>query len=74
MNKRIKDLAEQAKQYAEYVTPQGLEWLPVYNEHFARLIIQDMLSNVFDEVQYSTSVGIANEIDEKLKTIYGIEK
>lgn len=46
-----------------------------YNmEKFAELIIRDVLSNVWDEVQYSTSQGIANEIDEKLKKLYGVEE
>ena len=41
--------------------------------NFARLLIQDVLSNVFDEVQYLTSRSIASEIDETLKKYYGIE-
>ena len=43
MNERIKQLAEQAQQYAEYTTPQGLEWLPEFKEKFAELIGRDML-------------------------------
>ena len=43
MNERIKQLAEQAQQYAEYTTPQGLEWLPAFKEKFAELIGLDML-------------------------------
>ena len=41
MNERIKQLAEQAQQYAEYTTPQGLEWLPAFKEKFAELIRAD---------------------------------
>ena len=43
MNERIKQLAEQAQQYAEYTTPQGLEWLSAFKEKFAELIGLDML-------------------------------
>ena len=31
-------MAREAKQYAEYVTPQGLEWFDIYNERFAALV------------------------------------
>jgi hypothetical protein len=39
MNKRIKQLAEQAQQYAEFVTPQGLECFDTFREKFAELIV-----------------------------------
>ena len=41
MNERIRELAEQAQQYAEYTTPQGLEWLPAFKEKFAELIVRE---------------------------------
>ncbi len=41
MNERIRELINQAQQYAEYVTPQGLEWLPVFKEKFAELIVRE---------------------------------
>ncbi len=41
MNERIRELAEQAQQYAEYVTPQGLEWFDTFKEKFAELIIKE---------------------------------
>ncbi len=41
MNERIRELMNQAQQYAEYVTPQGLEWLPVFKEKFAELIVRE---------------------------------
>lgn len=34
----ITRMAREAKQYAEYVTPQGMEWFDIYNERFAALI------------------------------------
>ena len=30
MNERIQELAQQAQQYAEYVTPQGCEWFDTF--------------------------------------------
>ena len=46
MNKTILKLAEQAQQYAEYTTPQGLEWLPVFKENFAELIVQECIDKL----------------------------
>ena len=40
MNDRIKELAEQAQQYAEWTTPQGLEWFDAFKEKFAELIVE----------------------------------
>jgi hypothetical protein len=51
MNERIKELVEQAQQYAEYTTPQGLEWLPAFQEKFAELIVRECA-----EVAYKRSV------------------
>ena len=41
MNERIKQLADEAQYYAEYTTPQGLEWLPAFKEKFAELIVKE---------------------------------
>ncbi|NDB61807.1 hypothetical protein EB001_25715, partial [bacterium] len=38
------ELAEQAQQYAEYTTPQGLEWLPTFQEKFAELIVRECIA------------------------------
>lgn len=48
------------------------DWHP-FLEAYAKLLIKDVLSNVYDEVQYSSSESIANEINEKLKKYYGVE-
>lgn len=46
MNKTILELAEQAQQYAEYTTPQGVEWLPVFKEKFAELIALECIDKL----------------------------
>ena len=48
MNDRIKQLAEQAQQYAEYVTPQGLEWFDTFKEKFAELIVRECAQEAYD--------------------------
>ena len=73
MNDRIKILADCAANCMIDDKPVTLQYTNQFANNFARLIIQDLLSNVFDEVQYSTSSGIASEIDEKLKKYYGID-
>jgi hypothetical protein len=41
MDDRIKQLADKAQEYAEWTTPQGLEWFPTFKEKFAELIVQE---------------------------------
>jgi hypothetical protein len=41
MNPKIKELADKAQEYAEWMTPQGLEWLDNFKEQFAKLIIEE---------------------------------
>ena len=41
MNERIKELAKEAQQYAEWTTPQGLEWFKPFQEKFAELIVRE---------------------------------
>jgi hypothetical protein len=44
MNERIQELAQQAQQYAEYVTPQGCEWFDTFKEKFAELIVRECIT------------------------------
>ena len=46
MNERIKELADKAQEYAEWMTPQGLEWFDNFKEQFAELIINECISAV----------------------------
>jgi len=70
MNERIEKLADQAQQYAEYNTPQGLEWLPMFKERFAELIIRECIDTVLDSsVEYATRP----QISEELKEHFGVE-
>ena len=68
MNERIKELAEQAQQYAEYITPQGLEWLPAFKEKFAELIVRECIDNVAVWEKDSR-----NHISYMLKRHFGVE-
>jgi hypothetical protein len=55
MNERIKELADKAQEYAEWMTPQGLEWLDNFKEQFAKLIIEECVDYAFangDNVDY----------------------
>jgi hypothetical protein len=47
MNERIQELAVKAQEYAEWMTPQGLEWFDNFKEQFAELIIRECM-NVLD--------------------------
>ena len=46
MNERIKELADKAQEYAEWMTPQGLEWFDNFKEQFAELIVQECIGKV----------------------------
>jgi endonuclease/exonuclease/phosphatase (EEP) superfamily protein YafD len=46
MNEQIRKFAEQAQQYAEHTTPQGLEWLPAFQEKFAKLIVEKCIASL----------------------------
>jgi hypothetical protein len=64
MNERIKALADKAQEYAEWETPQGLEWLDNFKEQFAKLIIEECVDYAFangDNVDY-------------LKQYFGVEE
>ena len=73
MNKHIKTLADCAANCMIDDKPVMLQYTNQFANNIARLLIEDVLSNVFDEVQYSTSSGIAREIDDKLKKYYGVD-
>ena len=75
MNQKSKELAEQADFYIPnppYLEGDVIQILRI--EKLFEMVIKDVLSEVWDEVQYSTSQGIANEIDDKLKKYYGVKE
>ena len=43
MNERIKELSDLAQRYAEFTTPQGLEWLDTFKDKFAELIVKECI-------------------------------
>jgi hypothetical protein len=83
MNERIQELAEQAQQYAEYTTPQGLEWLPAFREKFAELIIQNCIDKIetyripvgnsaSGELACEWTYAALREIRDDIKETFGI--
>jgi hypothetical protein len=48
MNERIRELADKAKEYAEWSTPQGLEWFDNFKEQFAELIVRECIAQCND--------------------------
>lgn len=73
MNEQIRELAEQAQQYAEYNTPQGLEWLPMFKERFAELIVRECRDIVSDNRDLAIEDGW--NVDEAMSTaMFDIEE
>ena len=73
MNERITEFAEQAQQYAEYVTPQGLEWFDNFKEKFAQLIVKDCADFVKKELtREMQSEVLAQYVAQRIKRYYGV--
>ena len=51
MNARIQELAKEAQQYAEWTTPQGLEWFGAFKQRFAELIVRECVDIADDYVK-----------------------
>jgi hypothetical protein len=50
MNERIKEIAAQAKEYADgYDDPFGIAWFQFYNEKFAELIVREC-AGIYDKI------------------------
>ena len=67
MNKRVQQLAEQAKQQV----PAGLvvtEWIERYNEEFAELIVQECISACA-----TNNLGKTVGAEELIKQHFGLE-
>ena len=79
MNERIRELAEQAQQYAEYVTPQGLEWFNAFKEKFAELIVKECVSVVenispgYDDYRNQIEDAFRRDCVFELKKTFGAE-
>lgn len=62
MNKRIKDLVDKAKAQV----PAGLapdQWLEVYHETFAKLLVEDVLDEVKERAYYTGDRDWSDEVD-----------
>ena len=80
MNERIKQLAEQAQQYAEYVTPQGFEWFDTFKEKFAELLIRECMTEVlkeskwyWDKDEFESANAVQNAA-RRVKEHFGVEE
>ena len=77
MNKQIKLLAEQARQYANSMYPSGLDipkWGPAYHEKFAELIVRECanMAESFHHRQYDFTGNL--ELHEFIREHFGVEE
>jgi creatinine amidohydrolase/Fe(II)-dependent formamide hydrolase-like protein len=71
MNERIKELAEQAG----LLGPSSrVGKAHDATEKFAELIIQDVLKEIYDDVQYITDFDTADQIVASVKKQFGVEE
>jgi hypothetical protein len=71
MNPKIKELADKAQEYAEWMTPQGLEWLDNFKEQFAFLIIEECAQAA--DTWMEESEGKTFWVGHGIKEHFGVE-
>ena len=83
MNERIKELLEQARQYANSMYPSGLDipkWGPAYHEKFAELIVRECLGCceqvISDPVPESVDTWLngGSQCMAEIKQHFGVEE
>jgi len=75
MNERIRQLAEQARKYAEENRPGSFvkydpEWFVLYNEKFAELIVKETMQVVANNLPQNTYLDVADAVIEH----FGVEE
>lgn len=77
MKNQIQKLAEQAKKSV----PHGLavdKWIEVYNEIFAKLIVEECCDKIESEYKYAlgekTQWAMSQDVQDMLKKHFGVEE
>jgi hypothetical protein len=75
MNERIKALADKAQEYAEWETPQGLEWFDNFKKQFALLIINECaeMGDNFDGQPTGNEVRKYLTAGDAIREHFGVE-
>jgi hypothetical protein len=74
MNKRIRELAEQAQKIVVGYTDGGYTEIKALDqEKFAELIIKECLEQVRDEVQYGSDWKLADAVTKRVMEHFGVE-
>jgi hypothetical protein len=74
MNKRIRELAEQAQKIVVGYTDGGYTEIKALDqEKFAELIIKECLEQVRDEVQYEYDWKLADAVTKRVMEHFGVE-
>ena len=74
MNTRIKELALQSDLLIKKTNGDEFRYgyFDPKFEKFAQLIIQEVIAEFYDEIQYNFSIGYAKEITDSVKQRFGI--
>jgi hypothetical protein len=76
MNARIKELATEVNAVFDVNAMgrhDGVLFTESELERFAQLIIKEVISEFYDEIQYNFSSGYAKEITDDVKQRFGVE-
>lgn len=77
LEKEASEWAVENYKYSNSQAPNEMEQVDRFrgfNEKFAVMIIQAVVNEAYDEIQYATSHAIANEIRETLERRFGLLK
>lgn len=72
MNTRIQELAKQAKESV----PAGLvvdKWIERYNEEYARLIVQECISQCWTVSELESKGFVVSECAKRIRNHFGVE-
>ncbi len=78
MNERIKELADQAEEYAVRVTTgdweDGLAYQDLFNKKFAELIVRECAKVILETPVKYTEIDIMHIIRDNVKEHFGVEE
>jgi hypothetical protein len=82
MNQQIRELAEQARKYADENRPGSFvkydpEWFVLYNEKFAELIVghaTECVRDVLRDENSDLSYVAATQVQNRIKEFFGVEE
>jgi hypothetical protein len=76
MNEQIKQLAEQALEYAEKNQSADIprHWFRLYNEKFAELIVAECIAQCWTVSELESKGFVVSECSKRIRKHFGVEE